>query len=216
LKTFVCLKNEQQRTLPAEFRNDDVRYTDALVEHFINEFTAPGDVVFDPFCGFGTTMLVAERCGRDSYGIEYELKRCEYVRSLVKHPERVIHGDSTKLSQIEVPPFDLCITSPPYMGKDHTEDPLKAYSTTGTGYGDYLKTLQSIFAEVAAKLNPSGRAVIEVSNLKHEDGSITTLAWDIAHSLSEVMRFMGEVVVLWEPTYNYGYDHSYCLVFKKL
>jgi hypothetical protein len=29
-----------------------------------------------------------------------------------------------------------------------------------------------------------------------------------------VLRFEGEVVVDWEPTYGFGYDHSYCLVFK--
>ena len=32
----------------------------ALVEAFLAEYTRPGDLVFDPFAGFGTTLLVAE------------------------------------------------------------------------------------------------------------------------------------------------------------
>lgn len=75
--------------------------------------------------------------------------------------------------------------------------------------------MKSIYRQVNARLKPSGHAVIEVSNLKHEDGSLTTLAWDIAREVSEVLRFVGEIVVTWENGYGYGYDHSYCLVFAK-
>jgi hypothetical protein len=46
--------------LPPQFRNDDVRFSEQLVEHFLQHFTQVGDVVFDPFAGFGTTLLVAE------------------------------------------------------------------------------------------------------------------------------------------------------------
>jgi len=29
-----------------------------------------------------------------------------------------------------------------------------------------------------------------------------------------VLPFAGEIAVRWEPTYGYGYDHSYCLLFS--
>lgn len=58
------------------------------------------------------------------------------------------------------------------------------------------------------------RAVIEASNLKHS-GRVTTLAWDIAASVSTVLRFEGEIVVCWDGEYRYGYDHSYWLVFSR-
>ena len=53
---------------------------------------------------------------------------------------------------------------------------------------------------------------------------MTTLAWDVADRIRNVLAFDGEVVVGWEPgvdrdhgdgTYGYGYDHSYCLTFNK-
>jgi hypothetical protein len=62
-------------------------------------------------------------------------------------------------------------------------------------------------------LKPGARAVLEVSNLKNDD-RITMLAWDVARAVSNVLVFEGEVVIGWDH-YGYGYDHSYCLVFRK-
>jgi hypothetical protein len=59
-------------------------------------------------------------------------------------------------------------------------------------------------------MTPGATAVVEIANLKHPSG-VTTLAWDVARVLADVLPFQGEVVVDWEP--SYGYDHSYCLVF---
>jgi hypothetical protein len=44
---------------------------------------------------------------------------------------------------------------------------------------------------------------------------VTPLAWDVGRALGAVPPFEGEVVVDWAPTYGYGYDHSYCLVFRQ-
>ena len=55
--------------------------------------------------------------------------------------------------------------------------------------------------------------MIEVANLKR-DGRVTTLAWDLARVVADVLVFEGEVVVGWDH-YGYGYDHSYCLVFRR-
>jgi len=59
MPTYLQLTNTNQRTLPPEFRDDDVRYPESLVEHFLNEFTHAGDIVLDPFAGYGTTLLIS-------------------------------------------------------------------------------------------------------------------------------------------------------------
>lgn len=41
-----------------------------LAEIFVNLASAPGDVVGDPFAGFGTTLLAAHKWGRNAFGIE--------------------------------------------------------------------------------------------------------------------------------------------------
>ncbi len=44
----------------------------ALMERFIDLFTDPGDLVFDPFAGGATTLIAASRNGRDSVSYEKE------------------------------------------------------------------------------------------------------------------------------------------------
>src|SRR5262245_29714535 len=44
----------------------------AIAAQVIEAFTAPGDVVVDPMCGIGTTLVEAIRLGRDAAGMEYE------------------------------------------------------------------------------------------------------------------------------------------------
>jgi DNA modification methylase len=214
-KTVLSLSNSHPTALPEAFQSDDVRYCPQLVEHFLREYTSEGDIVFDPFMGYGTTLMVAEKMERIGYGVEFDEQRCNYVKSQLKHPERALLGDSLRLSELEIPDFNFSITSPPYMGKHHTENPFTAYSTIGNGYEQYLNDLRKIYVQIGAKLKPNGHAIIEVSNLKHNDAETTPLAWDIAREVSTVLTFLGEIIIHWQPTYAYGYDHSYALVFSK-
>jgi hypothetical protein len=62
-------------------------------------------------------------------------------------------------------------------------------------------------------MKPDAHTVLEVANLKGARG-VTTLAWDIARAVGEVLAFEGEVVIGWD-SHPYGYDHSYCLVFRR-
>ncbi len=212
MNTYLTLKMSHADPLPGLFRDDDVRYPDALVEYFVREFTKPGDVVLDPFAGFGTTLKVAERLDRVAYGVELEPMRAAWVREGLRHPENLIQGDARSLRVLNIPPVDLVMTSPPYMNRGDTEDPLSAYQMDGQGYEAYLLGLAEVFRQVRDLLKTEGRLVIEVANLK-SGGVVTTLAWDIGRLVAESMKFEGEVVVCWDR-YGYGYDHSYCLVYS--
>ena len=41
-----------------------------LLQKLITLFTDPGEVVIDPCCGSGSTIIAASRCGRSGYGFE--------------------------------------------------------------------------------------------------------------------------------------------------
>ena len=214
VQTWLHLTNGNKTTLPQRFQHEDVRSSENMLEFFINEFTEKGQIVFDPFAGFGTTLLVAEEMGRVGYGIEYSKQKANYVHGLLDHTEHLIHGDSRKLMDYDLPLFDLCLTSPPYTNQDDDENPFVDYRKKGFDYPSYLQEMGRIFSQVAHKLKPSGHVVVEASNLKKK-GRVTMLAWDIAREVSKFLHFEGETIVCWDK-YGYGYNHSYCLVFSKL
>ena len=220
MKSFQLFTNTKKKKLPKEFASDDVRNPESLVRYFLKEFTQEGDKVFDPFAGFGTTLIVAEEMKRVGFGVEYEATRARYIKSQIKNPEHLKHGDSRKLNTYKFPKMDFCFTSPPYMNKLDAFNPFTAYSKKGN-YKEYLKDVSKIFSKVKTILKKGAYLVIEVSNLK-KGNHVTTLAWDIAKELSTIFHFEGEVVLGWKGkdtygnkgNYGYGYDHSYVLVFR--
>lgn len=213
MRTVLSLARRVSRELPAEFADDDVRFSEALVEHLLGRFTVPGQYVLDPFAGYGTTLEVAERMGRVAFGLELNHARVAYARGNLSEPGRMLHGDARRLLEIGLPRFHFSLTSPPYMPRsEHPQDPLAAYTERGAGYRAYLTGLRDIYAQLKEVLLPSAVVVLEVSNIKTEQ-EVTPLAWDVASELSTLLRYSGEVVVAWD-TPSFGYDHSYCLIFE--
>jgi site-specific DNA-methyltransferase (adenine-specific) len=49
---------------------------EAILRRLIEVVTAPGDLVFDPFMGSGTTLRAAKACGRRAVGVEVEERYC--------------------------------------------------------------------------------------------------------------------------------------------
>jgi len=219
MKTYIKLNSEIEEGLPSEFANDDVRYPKELVKLFLDEYTKTGDIVFDPFTGYGTTLIAAEELNRVGYGIEYCEDRVDYVKTKISNCENIIKGSSLKLDEYDLPLIDFSITSPPYMTKNnHEQYPFAGYEINGKGYSDYLEDIKSIYIKLKDKLKPNAYVVIEVSNIVKENTN-TTLAWDITKSISDILEFQKEIVICWENNsaedyYGFGYDHSYCLVFK--
>jgi hypothetical protein len=214
VKTYLHLERSLPQTLPPVFQQDDVRYPERLVEHFLAEYTQAGDTVLDPFAGYGTTLLVAERLGRTAYGVELNAAKVNYARSKLTRPEGLIQGDSRALATMQLPAMDFSMTSPPYMAKDDLSDPFTDYRVKGQGYAAYLREMCNIFGQLRQQMKPAATVVVEVANLKLE-GRVTTLAWDVAQEVSTVLRFEGEVVICWDQG-SYGYEHSYCLVYSAL
>ena len=50
--------------------DEDVHFTESVAALVIDSLTSRGEVVLDPFAGFGTTLVVANRLGRRAIGVE--------------------------------------------------------------------------------------------------------------------------------------------------
>lgn len=217
VKSFISLEMNYGFQLPQEFKNDDVRFSKSFVEFFLNEFTNIGDIVLDPFAGYGTTLFVSELLSRIPFGVELDKTKVNFVKTIINHKENIFLGDSRSIEIFDIPKIDFVITSPPYMSTNDREYALSSYQDIGT-YQGYLKELGKIFSKIKDILKPNKHLIIEVSNLKNS--KITPLAWDIAKEISKIFTFQGEIILCWsnstkktDGNYGYGYDHSYALVF---
>jgi site-specific DNA-methyltransferase (adenine-specific) len=71
-RTTVLPTNVLHFATESHNRGHHSAFPEALPEFFIKLFTEPGHLVLDPFCGTGTTCVVADRLGRDSVGIDVD------------------------------------------------------------------------------------------------------------------------------------------------
>ena len=182
-----------------EGREDDIHFTEALAASVIAHISKPGDVVLDPFVGYGTTVVVAERMGRRAIGIELVPEHLEIARRRAAGSGRLILGDARELSRLVDAPVDLVLTSPPYMaGANHPENPLTGYATVDGDYVAYLGELGAIFGQAAALLRPGGRIVVNVANVVATDGSVTPLASDLAGVIDKHIPLLGITTLQWD------------------
>ncbi len=197
-----------------EGATDDVHFPQALVRTVLEEFTSLGDVVLDPFAGYGTTLLVSQGMGRDAVGVELRADRAAMIRQRLDGRGRVITGDARQLADFDIGPVDLCMTSPPYMNAvDHPQNPLTGYQTLDGDYRLYLTELAEVFRAVGQTLRPGGHLVINAANII--TGTVVTpLAWDIARAVSSYLRFAGETYLWWDRTPP-GLVGDYCLLFER-
>jgi modification methylase len=147
-----------QRSLAAQRRGRYVagsgahpaRMAPDLATALINDYTRPGDLVFDPLAGIGTSLVEAVHAGRNGFGIEYEpgwvaLARANIALARTQGGQghaRIVRGDATRLPR-RVPAelrgqISLVLTSPPYgrtmHGRvDHRHGPLSRFHNTYNG-----------------------------------------------------------------------------------
>ena len=177
----------------------------ALVDHVIERCTRPGELVFDPFAGFGTTLERAAALGRAALGIELLPERVAGIRERVPGAH-VIEGDARELLRLldrdgaprSGAPVSLVLTSPPYMtARDHEANPLTAYERDGGDYGRYLAELGLVAAQCARLVAPGGTVVWNVADIHHA-GHTTHLIRDCTRVLGRHLTPVGNTEIVWD------------------
>jgi len=102
----------------------------AIAQTTIGRYTKPGELVLDPMCGIGTTLVEAAWLGRTGLGVEYEPRWADLARANLAHATSqgasgtgtVICGDARHLLDLVHDvrgQVALVLTSPPYGPSVH-------------------------------------------------------------------------------------------------
>lgn len=102
----------------------------AIAEQAITAYTEPGDLVIDPMCGIGTTLVEAVHLGRDAIGMEYEAHFAQMAAGNLRHARsqgatgtgQVVRGDARNIATALADltgTAALVLTSPPYGATTH-------------------------------------------------------------------------------------------------
>jgi tRNA1(Val) A37 N6-methylase TrmN6 len=161
----------------------------AVAAYAITHYTQPGDLVFDPMCGIGTTLVEAVHHGRRAIGVEYESHWVHVTRANfalarhagVEHDGQVFHGDARQLATLLPAHYRgqvaLVVTSPPYGPTTHgrvsatPEGGVHKYhhrygnildrgNLANIGHHRLLAGFTKILTATAAFLRPGGHIVI--------------------------------------------------------
>lgn len=64
----------------------------ALLERIVAASSNPGDVIFDPFCGCGTTIYAAEKQGREWMGCDIAILSIKLIREVLRERYKLTEG----------------------------------------------------------------------------------------------------------------------------
>ncbi|MFI0354215.1 TRM11 family SAM-dependent methyltransferase [Actinomadura sp. 9N407] len=130
----------QGRYTPESMRHP-AKMLPAIAAQVIQDLTEPGDLVVDPMCGIGTTLVEAVHLGRDAAGMEYEPQWAQMAAANVLLAQRqgatgaayLAIGDARTIATAHARlrgRAALALTSPPYGSHTH------GHVRSGTREGD--------------------------------------------------------------------------------
>lgn len=208
------------------------KYPEELVRLYLENYTKPNNIIFDPMTGTGTTQVEALKLNREAYGIELSSmfhhiasERCTQIDTDLNW--EIVEGDARKIKNFQFPKFDYVITSPPYWDmlnmKGAETQANRHYKGLKTNYSDdkndlgnlsdykdFIAVLSNIYIDTIKCIKPDGYMTIVVKNVKKK-GEHYPLASDLTEQLLPHVPLVH--VAFWcqddLKIAPYGYKHTW-------
>ncbi|MCC4602970.1 DNA methyltransferase [Xanthomonas campestris] len=189
---------------------------------FVRHFSLPGEQVFDPFCGFGTTLLAAALEGRNAHGMEIDAARAQVARTRLQR-----HGVDAPVvvgSLVQTAPaaaIDLCLTNVPYFGCQWRGEAQPGQLYASADYAGYLAGLRAVFHALRRRLRADAFGVVMVENICL-GGQLIPQAWDLGRILGSLFTLHDERVLCYQRAAGgiahartgSNRSHEYALIFQ--
>ena len=215
-----------------------------IPNQLLRRYTKKGEWVLDPFLGSGTTLIEAQRLGRNAVGIELSKKVLDQTRKNIAketNPDKIklefVHGDSAAvdlkkvISDINIKSFQFQIFHPPYWDIIKFSDSKSDLSNTNS-IEEFLKGFGSVLDNCLPHLDKKRFAAVVISD-KYSGGEWIPLGFYVMQEvLKRGMILKSTIVKNFEETtakrnqkelwrYRalaggfYVFKHEYIFIFQK-
>ncbi|EAI5357727.1 class I SAM-dependent methyltransferase [Campylobacter upsaliensis] len=213
-----------------------------LCADLIQVFTKKGQLVLDPLCGVGGSLLGAALCDREALGIEINQQWIDIYKQVARLENlkefSVLLGDANdKLKEIDKNSVDFVLTDVPYWIMDKLEKTRSKSSIRESkltkfndkdlqSKEDWLNEMKQIFINVAPTLKDNGYMAVFIGDM-YRGKEFHFLSADLARSISEIGDFTLKADIIWQDNtkmlHIYGYPfayipsliHQHILIFRK-
>lgn len=196
-----------------------------LVRRIIDSFTnSDKNLILDPFCGSGSTVVTASRMGHIGIGIELNPDYVEmgnvrlHTRELwnpnLDTESKIINGDARLLkTYLGMNSVDLVITSPPYwdiLSQKRTADgkEIRNYGSAETDLGNigqyeqFVGDLSSVFEGVFWAMKSSAYCIVVVMDIRKKD-KFYPLHSSVAQEMQK-LGFIFDDLIIWDRRHEYN------------
>lgn len=215
------------------------RFIPQVPEKFIKLFSHAGETVLDPFCGSGTTNVVAKQLGRNSVGIDinsysvglasHRLYQADWsIEILSSTRHEIVQGNCIEiLEKMPANSIDLVVSSPPYLDVVNYEDDNPEQWGNISDYQLFLYKMTGAFEKLERVIKPRGFMVIVTQDVYKRDAKCPLhadyiyicrhLGFEIINTQVYILNYStgGRLVYGYPKSYYPKNDHEFIVIFRK-